>query len=670
MTGMGMRTRDDGSLELYLAALAQFGSDLDASTHFLLARGAHLTELLAILSKFVAPTKASVPSLAIQAHWPFKPAGSLKLYLAHDHKVAAFAQFGSDLDTSTRFLLARGARLTELGHPLLPQTMNTVQVHCPGCKKVFNPCGFSQHLSRSQHAHCRIVHAALQTLSILQTVRPPQVSAPTPTSQDTQDNTGDNIDLHAAHTTHDTDTTQVMMDAADDGNFVDPDTADADVDAADTADADADAADADVWEALVQDAEATVGTDQEYASELSALLPSEMLRPSTPPPNSPIHDGSDGQLDYTPNTSIWAPFHSQCDWEIALWAKTRGPTSSALTELLRIPEVSDRLGLSYGSAKELDRIIDTLPGQPPIKREDFTVGDEPLAFYFWDVMQCIRSLYSDPEFMHELVFAPERHYSDPGRTCRIYSEMHTRDWWWAVQTSLESRQPGKAAYPVYLTIGNIPKAVRRKPSHHTQLLIGYIPTTKLEGITNQAARHHTLANLFHSCMRKLLALVTCYSESSIAMMSGDGIWRWCHPIFAVYVGDHPEQALVTCTYNGRCSKCTVTLDRLGEYTSFPPHNYSEAVDTFLLADEDVRIFHTACHEVGLKPIFHPFWESFPLSNIFISITPDILHQLLQGVMKHLMTWLKKAFGPVAIDARCQSLPPNHHITTFAKGFPG
>ncbi|KAH9166786.1 hypothetical protein EDB89DRAFT_2075512 [Lactarius sanguifluus] len=153
-------------------------------------------------------------------------------------------------------------------------------------------------------------------------------------------------------------------------------------------------------------------------------------------------------------------------------------------------------------------------------------------------------------------------------------------------------------------------------------------------------------------------------------MSGDGIWRRCHPIFAVYVGDHPEQALVMCTYNGRCSKCTVTLDRLGKYTSFPPHNYSEAVDTFLLADEEVRIFHAACREVGLKPIFHPFWESFPLSNIFISITPDILHQLLQGIMKHLMTWLKKAFGPVAIDARCQSLPPNHHITTFAKGISG
>ena len=35
-----------------------------------------------------------------------KFAGSLKLYLAQYREVAAFAQFGSDLDASTRFLLS------------------------------------------------------------------------------------------------------------------------------------------------------------------------------------------------------------------------------------------------------------------------------------------------------------------------------------------------------------------------------------------------------------------------------------------------------------------------------------------------------------------------------------------------------------------------------------
>jgi proton translocating ATP synthase F1 alpha subunit len=41
-------------------------------------------------------------------------AGTLKLELAQYREVAAFAQFGSDLDAATQYLLNRGARLTEV----------------------------------------------------------------------------------------------------------------------------------------------------------------------------------------------------------------------------------------------------------------------------------------------------------------------------------------------------------------------------------------------------------------------------------------------------------------------------------------------------------------------------------------------------------------------------
>ncbi len=41
-------------------------------------------------------------------------AGPVKLSLAQYREMAAFAQFGSDLDAATQQLLARGARLTEL----------------------------------------------------------------------------------------------------------------------------------------------------------------------------------------------------------------------------------------------------------------------------------------------------------------------------------------------------------------------------------------------------------------------------------------------------------------------------------------------------------------------------------------------------------------------------
>jgi hypothetical protein len=226
---------------------------------------------------------------------------------------------------------------------------------------------------------------------------------------------------------------------------------------------------------------------------------------------------------------------------------------------------------------------------------------------------------------------------------------------------------GKSAYPVYLTIGNIPKAIRRKPSRHAQMLLAYIPTTKFEGIGNNAGRRRAIANLYHGCMQAILGPIATVGETGLEMMSGDGIWRRCHPILASFVGDYPEQVLVTCTYSGRCPKCLVPPDKLGSFLRFPLRDYEKAQDAYLLLDGDAHRFHAACREVGQKPVFHPFWESLPLTNIFVSITPDVLHQLLQGVFKHLIAWLLEAFGPAEIDARCRSLPPNHHISTFAKG---
>ena len=225
------------------------------------------------------------------------------------------------------------------------------------------------------------------------------------------------------------------------------------------------------------------------------------------------------------------------------------------------------------------------------------------------------------------------------------------------------------AYPVYITIGNIPKEIRRKPSHRAQILIAYFPTSKLEHIESKTVRRRALGNLFHACMERVLGPIALHGEVGIPMAGGDGVWRRCHPIFATFVGDYPEQTLVTCTYKGRCPKCLVRPDQLGQLHCFPLRDYNNTIETYLLEEGDVHPFHAACHDKGLKPIFHPFWESLLLVDIFLSITPDVLHQLLQGVIKHLVSWVTSplAFGPARIDARCRTIPPNHHITLFPKG---
>src|SRR6266702_6174930 len=98
-------------------------------------------------------------------------------------------------------------------------------------------------------------------------------------------------------------------------------------------------------------------------------------------------------------------------------------------------------------------------------------------------------------------------------------------------------------------------------------------------------------------------------------------------------------------------------------------HHAATIDMYLLADEDAHRFNMACCTAGLKPVYHSFWQSLPLVDIFLMITPDILHQLLQGVMKHLVAWLTDPalFGVTEVNAQCWSLPPNHYIMLFMRG---
>jgi hypothetical protein len=96
----------------------------------------------------------------------------------------------------------------------------------------------------------------------------------------------------------------------------------------------------------------------------------------------------------------------------------------------------------------------------------------------------------------------------------------------------------KTAYPMYLTIGNIPKELWRKPSSGSHILLAYLPTTRLKHITNKASCCRAIANLYHACLCHVLAPLKSAGSKGIPMCSGDGACRCCHPLFASFVGDY------------------------------------------------------------------------------------------------------------------------------------
>ena len=136
----------------------------------------------------------------------------------------------------------------------------------------------------------------------------------------------------------------------------------------------------------------------------------------------------------TASDNAYSPFKDRMNWEIARWAKLRGPGSTACSELLSIPGVQEALGLSYKNSRELNHIIDTsLPGRPQFRCKQVVVAGESFELYYRPVLDCIRWIFGDPNFAGLLVFVPERHYSDKDNTERLYHDMHTGKWWWDTQ---------------------------------------------------------------------------------------------------------------------------------------------------------------------------------------------------------------------------------------------
>lgn len=127
--------------------------------------------------------------------------------------------------------------------------------------------------------------------------------------------------------------------------------------------------------------------------------------------------------------------------------------------------------------------------------------------------------------------------------------------------------------------------------------------------------------------------------------------------------------MVTCTKSGECPVCTQPRHGLGDNSlAYPVLDLQPVLEVLTQVERLSRADYTRqCKAVGIKPVYQPFWETLPYSNVFLSITPDILHQLLQGVIKHLVTWIKEAYDEDEIDARCRRFPPNHNVRLFFKG---
>ncbi|KAF8986147.1 hypothetical protein BDQ17DRAFT_1393693 [Cyathus striatus] len=299
--------------------------------------------------------------------------------------------------------------------------------------------------------------------------------------------------------------------------------------------------------------------------------------------------------------------------------------------------------------------------------------------YRLNPVECIKEHIGNLAFKDNLVYEPCKVFRDKDCKNREYGEMWTGDWWWDMQkdlldgatiapvilssdkTNLSRFSGDKAAWPVYLSNGNIEKLVRHQPTKRAMVLIGYIPVTKLKCFTkNQcSAEGH---QLFHECR-----------VEGIDMVCADGFVRTIYPLIAAYIADYPEQCLIACFQENSCPRCLVKPEKRGDALD---HSKSRDPATMLmnLLDKAARKDCPDFVDQNLR-LINPFWKDFlPICDIFQCITPDILHQLHKGVFKdHVVNWaIKSMDGSQAenikeIDDRFKVMMTHPTLQHFKKG---
>ena len=145
-------------------------------------------------------------------------------------------------------------------------------------------------------------------------------------------------------------------------------------------------------------------------------------------------------------------------------------------------------------------------------------------------------------FAEDLDFAPVQLFDSADN--RIYTEMNSGYWWWETQEQLPSGESiipvilasdkthltnfsgDTSAWPLYMSIGNIRKDVRRTASRRTWILIGFIPIPPKGAPDSSTAWHYAVDTILGEL--KDVEIRGPGYEWDCA----DGFRRNCYPILA------------------------------------------------------------------------------------------------------------------------------------------
>ena len=354
------------------------------------------------------------------------------------------------------------------------------------------------------------------------------------------------------------------------------------------------------------------------------------------------------QKHRNPDWNPWHPFQNARDFELGRWLMDSGLTKAAIDEYLQRGLDDDRC-TSFRSADELWALFENL--EFGFGSQSWTAfGIESGTLWTRNVLQCIQLLLGHLPFGEHTVYSPIRIFDTNGH--RIYNEINTGDWWWDTQdrvpeggtlvpllfgsdkTHLTNFSGDKAAWPLYMTLGNINKDIRRQSSKRAWVLVALLPVPPKKPGSGEI--HMT----WHTAINKVLEPIkdVDLDGPGYSWDCADGQVRRCYPIVAAWIADYMEYVVLARLIGGFCPVCEIPKDamghesgilRTGDYPRRDKLRYQRALES---GDPQ------CLKDYGLQSEVNPLWD-FAACDPYHLWQPDILHLLNLGIVKTTMEWV-------------------------------
>ena len=217
------------------------------------------------------------------------------------------------------------------------------------------------------------------------------------------------------------------------------------------------------------------------------------------------------------------------------------------------------------------------------------------------------------------------------------------------QTHLSNFSGDKKAWPVYITLCNLPSIWHHSPGSMAVLLLALLPVPPKLSKSTLVDKHQrrinaeTLQLVFQVLFEPLQPL----ARIGVNIDRADSKVRRCFPVFSAWIADHMENVALHGVKSNSCPKCKVLLWELEKEAKYSAREYTEyeycqrenGLESPGSESDDANDANVTLDtlKVNIGPgVFHGLYRvSAPDLHV-----PDVLHTIYLELFKHMMDWIQ------------------------------